>query len=69
MVAEACDIPADLPREELERRLFAFGAGSFGVAPTITLHGHRFRYVAPAPAPTVEAPGLVPGVETVPEVA
>jgi hypothetical protein len=69
MVAEACDIPADLPREELERRLFAFGAGQFGVAPTITLHGHAFRYVPPPSAPTVEAPALVPGLETVPEVA
>lgn len=69
MVAEACDIPADLPKEELERRLFAFGAGHSGIAPTMTLHGHTFRYVAPPSAPTVEAPGLVPGIETVPEVA
>ena len=69
MVADACDIPADLPKEELERRLFAFGAGHFGVGPTVTLHGHTFRYVAPPATPTVEAPGLVPGVETVPEIA
>lgn len=67
MVADACNIATDVSPEELERRLFAFGAGHFGVAPTVTLHGHTFRYVAPPASPsaaTVDAPDLVPGFET-----
>jgi methionyl-tRNA formyltransferase len=39
-----CDIPADISKDDLDRRLDVFGAGHFGVMPTITLHGHRFRY-------------------------
>jgi methionyl-tRNA formyltransferase len=40
-----CDIPLDISREELERRLKVFGGNHFGVAPTIHLHGVEFRAV------------------------
>jgi methionyl-tRNA formyltransferase len=40
-----CDIPLDITKEELERRLRVFGANHFGVAPTIHLHGVPFRAV------------------------
>jgi methionyl-tRNA formyltransferase len=68
MVREACDIPADITKDELERRLAAFGAGHFGDVPTVTLHGHTFRYVAPEPR-TVESPTLAPEAQTASEAA
>jgi methionyl-tRNA formyltransferase len=40
-----CDIPLDISKEELERRLKIFGGNYFGVAPTIHLHGVEFRAV------------------------
>ncbi len=43
--AELCNIPVDISRDELERRMAAFGDGRLGVSPTITLHGNQFRYV------------------------
>lgn len=48
--AALCEISAEISKNELERRIGVFGAGHFGQSPTITLHGHRFRYVAPEPA-------------------
>jgi methionyl-tRNA formyltransferase len=42
--ASHCEIPPDVSKDELDRRLGVFGAGHFGVMPTITLYGHRFRY-------------------------
>lgn len=60
LYASLCDIPVDITKDELDRRLNAFGAGHFGVMPTITLHGHRFRYEAVDPA----APALVTAEET-----
>lgn len=44
-----CDIPLDISRDDLERRMRAFGANHFGVVPTITIHGVRFR-ASPAEA-------------------
>ncbi|HEY3790378.1 MAG TPA: formyltransferase family protein [Bradyrhizobium sp.] len=41
-----CDIPLDIPKDELDRRLKVFGGNHFGVAPTIHLHGVEFRAVA-----------------------
>lgn len=38
-----CDIPLDISKSELEHRLKIFGGGSFGVSPTIRLHGVEFR--------------------------
>jgi methionyl-tRNA formyltransferase len=60
LYASLCDIPVDITKDELDRRLNAFGAGHFGVMPTITLHGHRFRYEGAEPA----APALVTAEET-----
>jgi len=70
MVRVACDIPADIGKDELERRLAAFGDGHFGNVPTVTLHGHAFRYVPPAAIPsTDEAPPLVPEAQADKQVA
>jgi methionyl-tRNA formyltransferase len=40
-----CDIPLDITKEELDRRLRVFGANHFGVTPAIHLHGVEFRAV------------------------
>jgi methionyl-tRNA formyltransferase len=40
-----CDIPLDITKEELDRRMRIFGGNHFGVAPTIRLHGVEFRAV------------------------
>jgi hypothetical protein len=40
-----CEIPLDISREELERRLKVFGGNHFGMSPTIHLHGVEFRAV------------------------
>jgi methionyl-tRNA formyltransferase len=40
-----CDIPCDIPKDELDRRLRVFGCNHFGISPTITLHGVEFRAV------------------------
>jgi methionyl-tRNA formyltransferase len=46
-----CDIPLNISKEELERRIKVFGAGDSAIAPTINLHGFQFRAVLPAGAP------------------
>lgn len=58
MYKTICDLAPDISKDELERRVAAFGAGDFGVGLTVTLHGHTFRYVPPqAPAePQVQSP-------------
>jgi methionyl-tRNA formyltransferase len=58
--AALCDIAPDIGKEELERRVRAFGGKSFGVNPTIELHGFRFELVlneheAPALSPKADA--------------
>ena len=63
--AAMCDIPADISKEELERRIAVFGAGHYGISPTITLHGHQFRYVAPEADTKIESPGIVPTEQVV----
>ena len=40
-----CDIPLDISKEELERRMRVFGGHQFGMSPTIHLHGVEFRAV------------------------
>jgi methionyl-tRNA formyltransferase len=40
-----CDIPLDIPKEELDRRIKVFGGNHFGISPTINLHGVEFRAV------------------------
>jgi methionyl-tRNA formyltransferase len=43
-----CDIPLDIPKDELERRIAVFGGNHFGMSPTINLHGIEFRAVLPS---------------------
>ncbi len=43
-----CDIPLDIAKHELDRRIKVFGGNHFGIAPTINLHGIEFRAVLPA---------------------
>ncbi len=43
-----CDIPLDIPKDELDRRIKVFGGNHFGIAPTINLHGIEFRAVTPS---------------------
>lgn len=52
--AELCDIPLDVSREELERRMAAFGDGRLGVVPTLTLHGRRFRHIGAETGPVAD---------------
>jgi methionyl-tRNA formyltransferase len=40
-----CDIPLDIPKDELDRRIKVFGGNHFGISPTINLHGIEFRAV------------------------
>jgi methionyl-tRNA formyltransferase len=40
-----CEIPLDITKEELDRRIRVFGDNHFGMAPTIDLHGVKFRAV------------------------
>jgi methionyl-tRNA formyltransferase len=42
-----CDIPLDISKDELERRIRVFGDNHFGMSPTINLHGIEFRAVTP----------------------
>jgi methionyl-tRNA formyltransferase len=44
-----CDIPLDIPSDELKRRIEVFGGNHFGMSPTINLHGIEFRAVVPCP--------------------
>lgn len=53
-----CDVPADVSKDELERRIAAFGDGHYGIDLNITLHGRVFRYAAPEK--TIEAPSIAP---------
>jgi methionyl-tRNA formyltransferase len=48
---EICEIPLDIPRDELVRRVRVFGGNHFGMSPTIHLHGIEFRAVPPTAAP------------------
>jgi methionyl-tRNA formyltransferase len=42
-----CEIPLDIPKDELDRRISVFGGNHFGMCPTINLHGIEFRAVLP----------------------
>lgn len=42
-----CEIPLDISKSELDRRMRIFGGNYFGVAPTVKLHGIEFRAVVP----------------------
>jgi methionyl-tRNA formyltransferase len=47
-----CEIPLDIPKNELDRRIKIFGSNHFGMSPTINLHGVEFRAVSPSVQPT-----------------
>ncbi|HZC95205.1 MAG TPA: hypothetical protein VE267_03565, partial [Bradyrhizobium sp.] len=42
-----CDIPVDIHKDDLDRRIRVFGGNHFGMSPTIHLHGIEFRAVLP----------------------
>ena len=44
-----CEIPLDITKSELDRRIKVFGSNHFGMTPTINLHGVEFRAVSSAP--------------------
>jgi len=46
-----CDIPLDITRDELWRRMRVFGANHYGISPTIQLHGVTFTATFPADNP------------------
>ena len=46
-----CDIPLDIAKDELDRRVRVFGGNHFGICPTINLHGIEFRAVPPPAEP------------------
>jgi methionyl-tRNA formyltransferase len=58
--AAMCDIPTDISKDELDRRIDAFGIELEGLGPTITLHGRQFRYVEADANLKIDAPGIVP---------
>lgn len=55
-----CEVTPDISSQELQRRIEAFGAGDFGVELTVTLHGHKFRYIAPAAESNTEPATIEP---------
>ena len=65
MYEAMCDIPPDISSEELERRMRVFGDGHFGIHPTTTVNGRRFRYAkstdgSPATLVPAQQPELEP---------
>lgn len=62
--AAMCEIPIDVSKEELERRIAVFGARHYGVDLTITLHGRKFCYCAPEAENKIDAPDIVPAEQT-----
>ena len=60
MLRGYCDIPGDIGRDELDRRIAAFGHAPLGDTPTIIVHGHTFRYVPPASEAEPAAPAAPP---------
>ena len=70
MYEAMCDIPLDISKEELARRLRVFGDGHFGIHPTITIDGRRFRYAKPqAEDAAPVAPSIAPSQELEVELA
>jgi methionyl-tRNA formyltransferase len=43
-----CDIPLDIGKDELWRRMRVFGANHYGIAPSVKLHGVTFTATFPA---------------------
>ena len=58
-----CQIPLDIVKDELDRRIEAFGAGHFDIFPTINVHGHLFRYAGHAvPGQKKDGSAVLPSV-------
>ena len=51
-----CEIPLDITRDELDRRIRVFGGNHFGMSPTINLHGVEFRAVIAPPIQPADSP-------------
>jgi methionyl-tRNA formyltransferase len=47
-------VPPSVAKDDLDRRVAAFGRSDAGDGLTVTLHGHKFRYVAPDADPQAE---------------
>jgi methionyl-tRNA formyltransferase len=56
-----CDIPPDITKEDLDRRMRAFGGNHWGMLPTIRLHGVEFRAVVQNVLEQQPAPLSIPG--------
>jgi methionyl-tRNA formyltransferase len=53
-----CEIPLDISKDELDRRIRVFGGNHFGMSPTINLHGVEFcAVIAPPLQPADSPPG------------
>jgi methionyl-tRNA formyltransferase len=50
--AAICDIPVNIQKDDLERRIKVFGANHYGICPTVHLHGIPFRAMIPETAET-----------------
>ena len=50
MYESMCDIPTDISKDELDRRMRAFHDDFRGMMPTMTLHGFKFQAIAGFPA-------------------
>ena len=51
-----CEIPLDISKDELDRRIRIFGGNHFGMSPTINLHGVEFRAVIAPPLQPTDSP-------------
>jgi methionyl-tRNA formyltransferase len=51
-----CEIPLDISRDELDRRITVFGGNHFGMSPAIYLHGMEFRAVIAPPVQPTDSP-------------
>jgi hypothetical protein len=59
-----CEIPLDIAKDELDRRLKVFGDNHFGISPTIHLHGIEFRAVVPqtGQGAAIASPPIAPDI-------
>jgi methionyl-tRNA formyltransferase len=51
--AAMCNLAPDISRDELDRRIRAFGGNSFGLGLTLELHGAQFVLATPSPPPNL----------------
>jgi methionyl-tRNA formyltransferase len=66
MYASMCDIPADISKDELDRRMRAFHDDFRGMTPTVTLHGIKFQAVAGAPTTAASTEPSLKPIEQMP---